>query len=325
MTTLGKIVKRLPPWVPPGLALGFLLSGCNMTLVDSIPPLPETLHAPVVAVTSFDNRAGSEGQWKLGDGMADLLVSELVQSRNFVVVERQHFDKITTEIERQQGGLFRPEGRTQRGHMKNAQYLIRGVINDFSQTGGGGFSVSFFRSLFLLGRGYTARVALTLTLVDVETGEILSAVQSTGLVRTREAYAKVRYDGISFGGDAFFETPLGKATARAIYGGVKQISKNMPENPWRPMISCLRNGTIVVNGGRDHGFRADTHYIVRGPAEPVTDPATGDILTFVPGLKLGVIQIFQVEDKVAFAKPVEGRDFTRGQWLIKADPKSRGP
>jgi len=65
MTTLGKIVKRLPPWVTPGLALGFLLSGCNMTLVDSIPPLPETLHAPVVAVTSFDNRAGSEGQWKL--------------------------------------------------------------------------------------------------------------------------------------------------------------------------------------------------------------------------------------------------------------------
>ena len=307
------------------VALGILLSGCNMTLVDSIPPLSEDNHAPVVAVTSFENRAGSDGQWKLGDGMADLLVSELVQSRNFVVVERQHFERITGEIERQQSSLFRPEGKTKRGQMKNAQYLIRGVINDFSQTGGGGFSVSFLRSLFLLGRGYTARVALTLTLVDVETGQILSAVQSAGLVRTREAYAKAKYEGISFGGDVFFETPLGQATSRAIYGGVKQITKDIPQNPWRPMISCVRNGSILVNGGKDRGFRVDTNYIVRGPADPVTDPSTGDVLTFVPGPKLGVIQIIQVDDKVAYAKSIEGHDFNRGQWLMKATPKTKGP
>lgn len=307
------------------VALGLLLSGCNMTLVDSIPPLPEDVHAPVVAVTSFENRAGFDGQWKLGDGMADLLVSELVQSRNFVVVERQHFERITGEIDRQQSSLFRPEGKIKRGQMKSAQYLIRGVINDFSQTGGGGFSISFFRNLFLLGRGYTARVALTLTLVDVETGQILSAVQSAGLVRTREAYAKATYDGVSFGGDVFFETPLGKATARAIYGGVKQISRDMPKNPWRPMISCVRNGTILINGGKERGFRVDASYIVRGPADPVTDPATGDVLTFVPGPKLGVIQIVQVDDKVAYARPVEGREFNRGQWLMKATPQQRGP
>ena len=264
------------------ISLGFLLSGCNMTLVDSIAPLPEDMHAPVVAVTSFENRAGSEGHWKLGDGMADLLVSELVQSRNFVVVERQHFENISSEIERQQGNLFRSEGRTQPGHMKSAQYLIRGVINDFSQTGGGGFAVSFFRNLFLLGRGYTARVALTLTLVDLETG-------------------------------------------RAIYGGVKQITKDMPKNPWRPMISCVRNGTILVNGGKDREFKVNANYIVRGPAEPVTDPATGDIITYVPGTKLGMIQIIQVDDKVAYAKPVEGHEFNRGQWLMKATPQTKGP
>ena len=116
-----------------------------MTLVDSIPPLPEDMHAPVVAVTSFENRAGFEGQWKLGDGMADLLISELVSSRNFVVVEREQFAKLTSEIERQRSGFFRPEGKTPVGRMKNANYLIRGVINDFSQTGGGGFSISFLR------------------------------------------------------------------------------------------------------------------------------------------------------------------------------------
>ena len=308
-----------------GVASGLFLAGCSSISVRSLPPLPEDRHAPVVAVSSFDNRAGFEGQWKIGDGMADLLVSELVESRNFVVVERQHLGNITGELDRQQSTLFRPEGKVQRGQLKNAQYLIRGVINDFSQTGGGGVEISFLRYLFLLGRGYTARVALTLTLVDIQTGQILSSVQSAALIRTREAYAKAKYEGISFGGDIFFQTPLGEATADAIYAGVKQIAKAMPENNWRPMVSGTRNGFVMINGGKDRGFRINTNYIVRGPAEPVTDPATGDILTYVPGPRLGTVMIVQVEDKIAFAKPIDGRDFNRGQWLVKADPNSRGP
>jgi len=295
-----------------------------MTLVHSTPPLSEEMHAPVVAVTSFENRAGFEGQWKLGDGMADLLVSELVLSRNFVVVERQHFEKITSELQRQQSSFFRPEGKTPLGRMKNAQYLIRGVINDFSQTSGGGITL-LLRSLFLLGRGQTARVSLTLTLVDVETGEILSSVQSTGLVRTREAFAEATYKGVTFGGEIFFATPLGQATARAIEGGVNQIARNMPQNPWRPMISCVRDGVILVNGGKDRGFREGAEYIARGPAEPVTDPATGDVLTFVPGSRVGQLRIIQVDEKVSFAKIIQGQGFSRGQWLGKATPTTHGP
>ncbi len=300
------------------------LTSCNMTLVHSTPPLPEDVHAPVVAVTSFENRAGFEGQWKLGDGMADLLVSELVLSRNFVVVERQHFEKITGELQRQQSALFRPEGKTPVGRMKNAQYLVRGVINDFSQTSSCGLSL-FMRNLFLMGRGQTARVSLTLTLVDVETGEILSSVQSTGLVRTHEAYAEATYKGVTFGGEIFFATPLGQATARAIEGGVNQIAKNMPRNPWRPMISCVRDGFVFINGGRDRKFKEGAEYIVRGPAEPVTDPATGDVLTFVPGPRLGAIRICKVDEKISFAKTIQGQGFSRGQWLVKATPSPHAP
>jgi hypothetical protein len=91
------------------------------------------------------------------------------------------------------------------------------------------------------------------------------------------------------------------------------------------MISCVRDGTILLNGGKDRSFREGTEYIVRGPAEPVTDPATGDILTFVPGPRIGLLRISQVDEKVAFAKILQGQGFNRGQWLVKASPKSRGP
>ena len=87
--------------LPRFLSTAALLSlcGCVMTMTDSIPALPEDLHAPVVAVTSFENRSGFAGQWQLGSGMADLLVSELVHSRNFTVVERQHFGSYERSIE----------------------------------------------------------------------------------------------------------------------------------------------------------------------------------------------------------------------------------
>ncbi|MEI8140301.1 MAG: CsgG/HfaB family protein [bacterium] len=322
---LQQYVVKLTKAAVTGFIAIFGLTSCNSTIIHSTPPLSEEMHAPVVAVTSFENRAGFEGQWKLGDGMADLLVSELVLSRNFVVVERQHFEKIAGEIQRQQSSLFRSEGKTPIGRMKNAQYLIRGVITDFSQTGSSSFFLSTLRSLFLMGRSHTARVSLTLTLVDVETGQILSSVQSTGLVRTREAFIESSYKGVSFGGEVFFATPLGKATARAIEGGVNQIVRDMPQNPWRPMISCIREGTILVNGGKDRGFREGAEYIVRGPAEPVTDPATGDVLTFVPGARIGLLCILQVDEKVSFAKVIQGQGFNRGQWLAKATPTTRGP
>ncbi len=290
------------------------LAGCVMTMTDTVSALPEELHAPVVAVTSFENRSGFAGQWQLGSGMADLLVSELIQSRNFTVVERQHFEGLVDEIQRQQSRLFRNEGKTPIGRMKNAQYLIRGVINDFSQTGGASISVAF-RNLFFLGRGHNARVALTLTIVDIETGQILASVQSTGLVRTREAYLESNYKGVSFGGDIFFATPLGKATARAIRGGVRQIARSMPENPWRPMISAIKSNVVILNGGKDRAFRENTVYVVRTPAEPVTDPATGDILTFLPGTRVGTLRVTRVDEKVAFAEIIQGSGLERGQCL----------
>jgi len=318
MSTSLEQKRYLPRLLARLLAFTAILSltGCVMTMIDSIPALPEDLHAPVVAVTSFENRSGFAGQWQLGSGMADLLVSELVRSRNFTVVERQHFEGLVDEIQRQQTRLFRGEGKTAIGRMKSAQYLLRGVINDFSQTSGGGLSVAF-RSLFFGGRGHNARVSLTLTIVDIESGQIIASVQSTGLVRTREAYVEANYKGVSFGGDIFFATPLGKATARAIRGGVRQITEDMPENPWRPMISCMKNGVVILNGGKDRGFRENTVYVVRAPAEPVTDPATGDILTFLPGAKVGTIRVTRVDDKVAFAEVLNGSSFERGQCLTE--------
>lgn len=307
-------------FLPVGLTLIILasLAGCVMNQVDSTPPMPGDQLLPVVAVMSFENRSGFSGQWQLGDGMADLLVSELVRCGHFTVVEREHFNRLVDEIHRQQTPLFRSEGKTPVGRMKNAQFLIRGVVNDFSQTGGGGLSLAV-RNLLFFGRGNNARVAVTLTIVDIESGQILSSVNSAGIVRAREAYVEGSYKGVAFGGDIFFKTPLGKATLVAIQNGVRRIVRDMPENLWKPMICGTREGFVLLNGGTDRGFRQGDTYTVRLPADPVTDPATGDVLTSVPGRLVGKIKVVRVDTRISFAVPVTGGGFERGQWLVAPD------
>jgi len=298
------------------LPLLLVLGGCSTVRIGLPRPDRNTIK-PVVAVSSFDNRSGFAGRWELGSGMADLLVSELVQTERLVVVERRHLDRIVGEIVRQKDRLFRPEGKVDEGRLKNAQYLIRGVINDFSQIGGGGLGLAI-RNFLFMGRGHTARVAITLTLVDIETGEIIDSVQCAAKVLAREAFIEGKYKNIAFGGDAFFKTPLGTATARAIRQGMQGILKKMPRRQWEPMIASVAGGQIVLNGGRDRRFRAGTLYAIRAEGRPVTDPSTGDLLSMIPGPVLGTIRVIRVEKSISYAEVVRGGGFERGQRLMPA-------
>ena len=134
-----------------GLAL--LLGGCSLF---GLPRLPDGAIQPSVAVTSFENRTGVEGQIRLGTGMADLLVSELVGSGHFEVLERQHLEPLVGEIQLQEADLFRKEGKVARGNLKNARYQIRGVVTDFTHVRGGAV-VFLIKRLIFGGKGYTGR------------------------------------------------------------------------------------------------------------------------------------------------------------------------
>lgn len=287
------------------------LSGC---MSGRIAPLPPDAVPPRVAVASFDNRSSFEGQWKLGPGMADLLVSELVDSRNFVVLERGSLDKVVDEIARQSNRLFRPEGRVDEGRLDNAHYLIRGVITDFSQSSGGSLWLGL-RHFFIGSGGYTARVGMTLTIVDIESGRIVDSVQCSGKARAGDAYAKGSYKGIQFGGRSFFQTPLGVATASAIRQGLRGIVKKMPRITWMPMIAEVDGPRIVLNGGRERGLQTGAVYQVRGSGTPVTDPLTGDVLDIMPGPVIGTVRIMEMRDQISVAELVSGHGFARGQTL----------
>ncbi len=299
------------------LVLAGLTAGCvSPPVLRPPPPEPFVTRSlkPVVAVSSFENRSGFEGQWRIGDGIADQLVVELKKCKRYEVLERQKLNLIISELNLQNSPLFRPEGKVSTGQLKNCRFLIRGEINDFTQVGGGSFMVAL-RKLFLFGRGYVARVSLSLTVVDVETGAIIASVPCAGDATARQAGFETEYKNVNFGGEAFYRTPLGSATRQAIRSGVRRLLREIPLQFWQPMIASVQDGFIILNGGAAEGFEVGRDYIVRKNAVPITDPATGDLLTWLPGTVVGTLRISDVADRISRAVPVNGSGFARGQFL----------
>jgi len=292
--------------------------GCTTVLEDRMPPVQlsprsKAIAKPVVAVVDFENRSGFTGKWKLGNGMAEVLCTELLDTRRFTVLERKNIGDVIGEIVRQGKDLFRAEGRAKKGRLKNAQYLLRGVITDFTVTGdlSGWFGASKGR---LFGRGSRARVALTITVSDVESGEIISAVSSSGKASSGMFGAKVNYKGLSFGGDAFFRTPLGDATQEAIEDAVDDILDDIPHEYWKPRIAEAGPDMVIINGGDNVKLREGDLFVVRRKGREISDPVTGNIIETAPGPVVARIRVTEVNPLSSHAALLEGAA-RRGDFL----------
>ncbi|MFH0880350.1 MAG: CsgG/HfaB family protein [Lentisphaerota bacterium] len=295
--------------------LPLLLAGCASYSAPrgARPHSSDRTIKPVLAVMDFENSAGFSGQWNLGGGLADVLVTELLQTEEVVVLERKHLNEVVGEILRQGEGLFRKEGRVEKGRLKNAQFLLRGVVTDFTVTGdtSGWFGNSTAK---LFGRGSRARVAILIKVSDVESGEIISSIKADGAVSAGGAGASVNYKNITFGGDAYFRTPLGRATEAAIHKAVKQILRDMPDQFWKPRVAESGPDEIIINGGGNMRVKAGDEFVVRDEGRTITDPVTGNVLETQPGKVIGRVRVTEVLEFSSHARVLEGEP-RRGQIL----------
>lgn len=261
---------------------------------------------PAVAVTEFENRAGYSGQWHLGDGMADVLSSKLLDSGRVVVLDRRNIQDLLGEIDLQQTGFVRPEGRVERGRLISARYLLRGVVTDFTVTGdtSGWFGASTVSSRFGIQR---SRVAVTIKISDVQSGEILASVPAEATATAGWFGAAARYSQMVFGGDAFYQTPLGRATEKATDRAVRKILETLPVEYWEPRVAEAGERTVLLNGGENAELKAGMELLVREAPRNITDPVHGNVIDQIPGAILGRIRIEQVRPATSQAVLLEGR------------------
>jgi len=270
---------------------------------------------PTIAVMKFENRAPFPMGWNLGSGMRDILVDRLMDTDRYHVVERAELGAVMQEIQLQQGGATRPQGRATTGRIKNCQYLIKGTVTDFGHvsTKSGGWS-GWNWDIF--GGSNRAVMGIILYVVDVESGEIIACESLEESVRAKDLSVQATYQGVSFGGQVFHQTPLGRATAKVIGKAVKRITRAIAEQPWQPQIALVgSDGVVVINGGRDRGVERGAEFEVLEAGSPIVDPATGDVLGHSRGRRIGRVIVESVAARYSVATIVVGTktDFRVGQ------------
>jgi curli biogenesis system outer membrane secretion channel CsgG len=295
-----------------------LVSGCE-TLV---PDRSYRYVHPTVAVFKFENKAGSPMKWDLGTGMADVMVTGLMDTERFTVVEREDLNAILKELDLQNRGRTRPEGKVPSQRLINVQYLIKGTVTDFSHISRGGIRVST-SSTGVRGRAATALVSMVITVIDVESGEILVSTTKSSRVRARGIDLNAAYEGISFGGQAFYRTPLGRATRSAIDDAIEEVVDTIGSQPWRPAIIDIDDDRVVLNGGRDRRVKPGHLYQVMQPGERIFDTETGNYLGTTPGEGIGLVEVTEVYNKFSYAVCREGETGEVGFRLHKLSSKER--
>ncbi len=184
-------------------------------------------------------------------GVRDMLVTELFNSKGFIVLEREALPQIVAEQAFAESPRFDPKSTEAGGALEGAQYLVAAAITAFD-TGseGGALPIpipgvinSDFAALGVLNLGYKkGYVAMDLRVLDAKTGRVLhtTAVEgnNTKYGLDLAVVAAARGFGITQLPEpikVFKNTPIEAALQKMTIAAIEEIAKGfMPVSPLKP-------------------------------------------------------------------------------------------
>ncbi len=227
-----------------------------------------------IAVVDFEDRSG----WghNIGQGLADMLVTELVKSGKFMVIEREELNRILEEQGLGMSGAVTPQSAAQVGKLLGVEIMVTGSISEFGEkkSGIGG-------SIGKLGLGgkltkRKARAVVDIRLVNTTTGEIVLAETAVGEASST-GLDNIAIKDINFGNPTHWDNTLvGKASRKAIQKCVQAIEKAMEKIPWEgKVIKVNPDNTLYMKPGSAGGVKPGMEFVVYSKGEELIDPDTG--------------------------------------------------
>jgi curli biogenesis system outer membrane secretion channel CsgG len=206
----------------------------------------------------------------LADQVADMLMSRLVETDRFIVVERADLDVIAAE-QRITGA--------DSSSLIGVDAIIVGSVNEFGRRteGQAGFLSSTMR------QAVDARVSIRL--VDVDTGVAFFSADGQGSA-TNEAG-----EVAGFGSRAGYDGTLNdRAISAAIDDLVNNIIIELSDRPWRTDVLEARGQQVFIAGGERMGIRTGDVFELVTRGETITSRTTGLPIT-LPGEAVATVRI----------------------------------
>jgi curli biogenesis system outer membrane secretion channel CsgG len=205
---------------------------------------------------------------RLGKQASDMLSSRLVQSQQFLVLERPDAAK----LEREQKVVGS-------GALVGADTLIIGSVTEFGRSVSG--RTGFLSSTKL----QVAKAKVDIRLVDVKTGLAYFSAQGAG-----EASVEAG-EVAGFGSRAAYDATLNdRAIAAAISDVIDRLVSKLTDRPWRTDILEVQGAQVFVSGGQRQGLRAGDELTVMASGQTVRSAQSGFDVT-LPPRQVGTLRV----------------------------------
>jgi curli biogenesis system outer membrane secretion channel CsgG len=280
---------------------------------------------PRVAILEFKNKA-SHYTWswyEAGRQAQDMLVTELVKSGKYRVIEREQLQAIMQEKHLSLSGDIDPKTAIQFGKMLGVEYLIAGAVTELGVTDrNASVPGGFLRGLPSVSvRSQKMEAALDARAFSTSTGEIVWADTAKDETSDSSVYVagagggandRNKVDKLMRPVVQKLAASLAKASLSSSgLGGAGDASGVVGK------IAKADGSTLYVNAGSEAGVKEGDEFAVYRVGEQIKDPDTGEVLG-ANEMKVGRVKITSVKGpRLSLAAPLSGSGFKAGDTLRK--------
>ena len=217
----------------------------------------------------------------------------LVQNKNYTVVERSNLDQIFRELGLQNSGVVNSSSAIEIGNLSGADYTLMGKVVEAE--------INPYNNLAY--EGLKAKVAVSVQIVDNETGQVLSSdmVSDTDSSATKNNLKKFIKSDLVPGHMSVNSDSL-------IYNAAEKVANKVLErmnkiNPLVGMVVAVKpnEDTVTFDLGYEDGVKEGDIYTIYAEAEPIVHPVTGEILG-VDEKYVGTVKVEEVRNNLSIAK-----------------------
>jgi len=219
-----------------------------------------------VGVVAFDVKAPYAVN-RLGDTATDIIITELVKTGKFIVIERSKLDKVLEEQKFGQSGVIDATTAAQVGKVLGLNAIVTGSVTQF------GVKKEGKDMLITQSKQQIVEATVDIRVVDTETGQVLLADSGKGIVTKKTGQilgmgSKSKYD----------ETLEGEALRAAIVKFMDNVISQVNRKPWSCRVAAVEEGVIYLNAGQESGLELGQKLKVYSQGKEIKDPTTGLVI-----------------------------------------------
>ena len=236
------------------------------------------------------------------------LMTYLVKTNKFNVVERSRMKDVLTEQEFSESGYISPESAVKMGQLIGADYFVMGKI-EMLKAGVKRKKIPYTDTVRSL---YVGKMIVNVRIVDSRGGKIVAAEKFTVEHEDRNPKGELT-------ADEFLEA-LKEKTVKEIVNGV--VAGVFPLK-----IVKVTGNTVYINRGSGVDFEVGDLLTVLAQGEGLIDPDTGESLGSMEE-EVGVVEVTSIQKKFSKAKITSGEGGIKKGALVRlrqAEPEAAEP